>query len=237
MNLARKLALSGLLCGITAVSFAQNADEIIKKHIEAVGGAKNWDNIKSVKITGSASKRGQEVGMTQTIVNNKGWRLDISAAGQKGYMIATPTEGWIFMPFAGHTAPQPLPAEQLKMMQDKLNFKNDQLADPSAIAMATVDGKDVIEKASCYKLKITSRDGNEFTCYIDEQNYYLKRIERTIKMPDGDQELAITYADFQKQSGGIVYPMSATSNQEEIKYKSVEINKVTDEKIFKPECK
>ena len=233
----KTLKLSILAIAIVATaqtSYAQTADEVLQKHIEAIGGAKNWDYIKTVKLTGGMSQGGMDISMVQTIVNDKGMRTDITAMGQSGYMIITPTSGWMYMPFAGQTKPEPIPAEQLKMQKDKLNFKSQQLVDKSLIAKTMLEGKDTINSISCHKLKVTNKDGSDQTCYIDCKTFYLIRTEMKVKMGDEEQEVGITYSDFKKQPEGIVFPMTMGTSQGEVKFKTIEVNKTIDETIFKP---
>lgn len=218
-------------------SFAQTADQIIQKHIEAIGGTKNWDKIKTVKLVGAMSAQGMEIPVTQTIVNDKATRTDITAMGQTGYIIMTPTKGWQFMPFTGQTAPQEIPADQLKTNKSQLNYKNMQMVDKSLISKATLEGNDTINSVNCFKLKVTNKEGNEITCYFDAATYYLVRQETKVKVQDDEQEVGISYSNFKKQPEGIVIPMTMGTPQGDITFKSVEFNKPVDDKIFKPDTK
>ena len=231
------LTLSVCIMGFTG--FAQKAseftsDQIIQKHIDAIGGAKNWDKIKSVKLTGTMSVQGNAIDMVQTMADGKGMRIEITAMGQTGYTIITPTEGWMFMPFLGQTKPEALPADQLKSQQQQLNFRNTQLADKSLISKSSLVGRDTIDKATCYKLKVTGAGGTEQTCYIDAKSFYLVRTEMNLDVQGEQQEIAVTYADFKTQPEGIVVPMTYATPQGDLKFKSIEINKPVDDKIFKP---
>ena len=231
-----KFSLAVMTIALSGAAYAQKADDIINKHIEAVGG-KNWDKIKSVKLTGSMSAQGMDIGVTQTIVNDKGYRMDISAMGQNGYMIVTTTGGWTFMPFAGQTEPMELKADDVKPMKGQLNYKNSQLVDKSQIAKAELDGKDTIDSKPCTKLKITDKDGTVMECYFDDANYYMVRQERKMKVQDEEQEIAITYSEFKKQPEGIVVPMKVSQAQGDVTFKTIEINKPVDDKLFKPDAK
>ncbi len=230
-----KLSMVAIAIAVTGcTAYAQTADEVIQKHIDAVGGCNAWDKIKSVKLTGSINQGGMELTMAQTIVNDKGSRTDISAMGQNGYMIITPTEGWMYMPFGGQTKPEPIPMDQLKSQQDKLNFKNSQLVDKGHIAKSSLEGRDTINKTPCFKLKITDKDGSEQTCFIDAKTYYLVRTEMKMNLQGDEQELSITYSDFKKQPEGITVPMTYGTAQGELKFKSIEINKTYSDGLFKP---
>lgn len=224
------------IAGMTTVK-AQTADEIIQKHIDAIGGTANWDKIKSMKKVGSMSMQGMEIGFSLTVVNDKGMRTDISAMGMNGYVILTPKEGWMYMPFQpGMDKVTPMPADQIKAAQSQLNVKADQLLDKSSITKSEYVGKDTVNNIACLKVKITDKDGNEQTAFFDASTYYIVHAERKVKVQDEDQDVAINYSNFQKQPEGIVIPMTVTSpmGQGDITFKSVEINKSVDDSIFKP---
>ncbi len=232
---AIKYAFTGLLlaAGMTS-AMAQNGDEIISKHIDAIGGEANWAKITSMKMVGTMKVQGMELGMTQTTVHNKAMRTDISVMGSEGYMIATTTEGWMYMPMQGVSKATPIPAEQLKMMKDKLSVRANMLADKSTIAKAELLGKDTVNKVPCYKVKVTDKDGNMQTAYFDASTYYMVRVEAKASPDAGDQEVNIDFSNFQKTPEGVVLAMTMGSPQGDITFKTVELNKPIDEKIFKP---
>ncbi len=229
------LAATMLVAGITTVK-AQNGDEIIDKHIKAMGGTENWNKVQSMKLTGSMNAGGMEIGMTQTIVTNKGMRMDMSVMGQNCYTIVTPTEGWMYMPIQGSDKVIPLPADKVKLSQDKLNIKNGQLVDKSLISKSEYIGMDSVNSVSCYKVKVTDKDGNTQTAFFDASTYYLLRSELTMKIPgqDEEQEVGANFSNFQKQKEGIVYPMTVGTPQGDLVFKTIELNKPVDDGIFKP---
>jgi hypothetical protein len=235
MNVKKLLLLAGLAVTTGLTVKAQTADEIIVKHIEAMGGNANWNKINSIKLSGSASMGGMDMAMSQTTVNDKGMRMDMSMMGINGYTIITPTEGWMYMPVQpGMDKVTPLPADQVKASQGKLKVKSGLLLDKSAISKAEYIGKDTINQVGCYKLKVTDKDGTDQTAYFDATTYYLVRLEVKLKMQDEEQEVALNYSNFQKQPEGIVYPMVLGSSQGDFTIKTIEINKPVDASVFKP---
>ena len=215
---------------------AQGAYEIIQSHIDAVGGSDNWAKIKSMKMTGTLSVMGMDVSMTQTVVNEKGMRMDISALGMSGYTIITPKEGWIYMPFQpGLDKVTPIPAEELKTSQDKINIKAVQLVDKSKIVKADYLGRDTVNNISCYKVKVTDNDSNVQTAFFDAATYYLVRTESKVKVQGEDQEVGVNFSHFQKLPEGVTIAMVWGSPQGDVTFSSIELNKPYDENIFKPE--
>ncbi len=220
----------------TATVKAQTATDIIRKHIDAIGGTDNWNKVTSTKRIGSMSVQGMDIGVTQTTVNNKGARTDISVSGINGYMIVTPKEGWMYLPFQGMDKVTPMPAATLKMQQDRMNVKGGMLTDISEVAKAEYIGKDTVNNMSCLKVKITKKDGIEETVFFDAATYYIVREERKMIIKDEEEEVGFSFSNFQKQPEGIVVPMTMTSPMMggDITFKSIEINKTVDDKIFQP---
>ena len=92
MKLSR-ICLAVTLLLVTIASWAQTADEIMTKHIAAVGGDA-WAKVNSLKKTQRMMVGGMEVTVIETQVRGKGVRSEITLGGQSGgYEIATPTAG------------------------------------------------------------------------------------------------------------------------------------------------
>ena len=93
---------------------AQTADEIISKHIEARGGIEKIKAIQTMTMHGSMVQGGVDVEMKYYYVQGKAIKVEFTAAGQSGYNIVTDKMGWTFNPFAGQSAAEEMPAEQIK---------------------------------------------------------------------------------------------------------------------------
>ncbi len=235
MKLLKIPVLVALLLAAFVVAKAQNADEIMDKHLKAIGTQEAWNNIKSVRMEGTMSVQGMEIGVTQTILLGKAMRRDISVMGMSGYSIVTKTEGWNYMPFQGQTKPEPMKADMLKMEQQELELKSKEMYDyKSRGTKAELLGKDTTNKIACYKIRFTEKDGSESVSYFDISTYYIVRMETKIKQDDQEQEMTVNYNNYKKLDGGIVMPMSVSMSMGDITFKSIEINKTIDESIFKP---
>ncbi len=232
----RGLVTTVFLCAAWAAQ-AQSAADVVQKHINAIGGLKNWEKVSTLKMTGSMSIQGAEILFTQTQVQGKGLRVDISAMGMKGYSILTNKEGWVYMPFQpGMEQVTPLPEDQVMGSQGKLNIKNAYLADTAAMGKVEYLGKDTVNKAVCHKLQLTDRYQNVQTAYIDAANYYLVRTVATIKTPDGDQEMAVNYGNFKKLPEGVVVPHTVSGMMGgDVVYSKIEINKPIPDTVFAPD--
>lgn len=227
------LTAAMLIAGIAAN--AQSADEIFKKHYDAMGGDA-WNKITSLKTVGTASGQGMEIGMTNTFVNNKAMRSDITMMGTSGYQIITTTEGWSFMPAMGQTAPEAMKADEVKSSQDKLDIKASNNVDiKSSIAKAEAQGKEKVNDVDCYKVKVTGKDNEEQTMYFDANTFYLVCVKAKADVQGQSVDVIQNYSDFKKLDGGIVMPMKIDMGmQGSLTWTNVEVNKPVDESIFKP---
>ena len=222
-----------IVCGISTVK-AQTADEIMEKHQKAIGSVEAWNNIKTVKMEGTMSIQGNDINITQTMALGKAMRTDLNAMGMNFYQIVTKTKGWMYMP--GMEKVDTMKPEMLKAFQAQLELKGKELLSYKENGTkAEYLGKDTLNKVVCYKLKFTDKDGNESTSFFDATTYYLMRTESKVKQKDEEeQEVAIGYDNYKKMDEGVVMPMTITPMGNEINFKSIELNKPVDDKIFMP---
>jgi hypothetical protein len=214
-------------------SFAQNVDEIVKKHIEAIGGKENWSKVKSLKTTGSMKAQGAEILITMTQVDKTASRQDITLMGMNGYSILTKTEGWNFMPFQGQTKPEPITADDVAKGQEELNLMPDFLTYKEEGKKLEYISKDDVDGTECFKLKMTSKDKKETTYYIDPSTYYIIKETNKVTINGKEIENSSTMSNYKKQDCGIVYPFSIGGGWGELEVTALEVNPKVDESIFK----
>ncbi len=236
---------AALLFSATSLQ-AQSAEEILKKHNDAVGGAEAWKAVNSLRLTGNMNMMGMDMPLTVSKVRNTGVRKEFEVMGSKCYFILTPTKGWMFLPPQGMTKPEELPDEMFKTSETEL-FLGDlimEMADHGytfeAGGISTLDGKPVVpgkgtpEADQYYRLKALDAAGNATDLYLDMKTYYLVKTSRMIKVQNQEGELANTYGDYKKQEG-IVVPMSVKSEQGgDQKFTKIEVNPTIDASAFKP---
>ena len=213
---------------------AQTADEIVQKHLAAIGGVDNWKKINSIVMSATSNAQGMEIPITITRVHNKGMKVEFSISGMTGYMIVTDKEGWNFMPFAGQQKPEPLSPEMVKEMQDGFDVQGSLIDYKAKGHTVTFLGKDDVEGTECFKIKMVTKAGREETMYFDASNYYeIKTVEK-VKANGKEEEQVSTFGNFQKQPEGIVLPMSIDQGTGPMTVKSVSINKSIPDNIFVP---
>ena len=119
----KKLLAVIALTSLFVTGKTQTVDEIIDKHLAALGGKEKWLNLKTIIIEGNLKANGADVAVKIFGAHNKGTRQDITLGGMTGYDIVTPTEGWTFLPFQGQTKPEAKTADDLKNALDDLDLR------------------------------------------------------------------------------------------------------------------
>ncbi|MCC7029109.1 MAG: hypothetical protein IT257_02310 [Chitinophagaceae bacterium] len=230
----KKLILS--LCAVLSLqlAFAQTADEIINKHIIAIGGAENWKKINSMVMDASIKAQGAEIKVTRTQIHNKAMRMDIAVAGMNGYQILTQTAGWGYMPFAGQTKAEPMTADDVKTSQDELSLLDEFVTYKEMGKKAEYLGKDDLDGTECLKVKLTDKDGQETTFWIDPATFYTIKQVQKVKANGKEVESVSTYSNYKKIDEGIVYPFSIGGDNGDIEITKLTINSTIDESLFKP---
>ena len=234
MKLIKTSAIAIGVMLVSVFTFAQTAEEIVTKHIEAIGGAAAWKKVNSLYYEGKMTVQGAEINITLTILNGKGLRQNITFMGMTGYQIITPTAGWNFMPFQGQKTPEAMTADQLKESADDLDIQGKLVDYKSKGNTVEYLGKDDVEGTECFKLKITSKAGNVETVFIDPKSYYIVRAvaKRTANGQENDVQTDLS--NYQKLPEGIVVPFSIKLPDGELVISKAEVNKQVDESTFKP---
>jgi len=210
---------------------AQTADEIISKHIDALGGKDAIAKVTSLYMEGSMQVMGNEAPTIVTVLAGKGYKSETDFNGQKSIQCYTDKGGWTINPMSGGAA-QPLPEEQYKANKEQINIGG-ALVDYAAKGFtATLLGKE----GNNYKIKLADKDKTETTYYFDAGTYYISKIEWKGNMQGQDIQIVITLADYKKTDTGLAVPRTMNMDfgqfQLAANYTKVEVNKKIDPAIF-----
>lgn len=252
MSKLRSIVLSGVFLLMVAAPRAhgQTVEDIISKHIEALGGKEKLQSIHSIYLEGVAiMQNGAEIDSKTWRVKDKLYRQEIALPMGNIVLIVTPQKGWSLSPRSGGSY-APMPDEQLKAMQSQLDPAGpfvDYAAKGSKVELL---GKDTVGGKECYKIKLTPASGQAITYSIDAQTYYVLRETRkgggmmggggnggARRGGNADGEFNIDFGDYQKTADGYVFPYTIVTGSFGAKtsVEKLEVNKPVDEdKLSKP---
>lgn len=230
-----RLVLSLLVMVVALGAQAQTLDDIIDRHLEAIGGKAQLAELKSIRMECNMSVQGMDIPFIMTRVHNTGQRVDISAMGMDGYVITTPTEGWTYMPFMGQTAAEPMPEEQVKEGVEELDVQGLLYNYKAKGHTPALLGEENVDGTACYKIKVITQSGKERTYFIDTKNYYIIRSVAKAFVMGSEMELTQNFGDFKLTDGGYTMPhsISGAFGQGDLTVTKYEINKTIEPALFK----
>ena len=221
------------LAALPAFSFAQTADEIVDKHIAALGGADKVAAVKTMDMEQAISVMGQELTSKTVFVVGKSMRNDVSVMGQQITNVFDGDQGWMINPMAGSSGVQDYPAEALKGAKSAEEPPMFQLAYAKANKMPyELVGKETYKGKDVYNLKMTRPEG-VYNYYVDVTNYQLLGYKGT--SPQG--EASVSYSDY-KTVDGLSIPYASEGTVPNVpapittKTTKVTINNPVDPAIF-----
>ncbi|MEP7236843.1 MAG: hypothetical protein ABI685_03220 [Ferruginibacter sp.] len=210
----------------------QTVDEIINKHIAALGGKENLKKIQNVVMEGSLNYQGTEISITLTNVNNKLNRQDINVNGMHGFDMLTDKDGWTYMPFLGQQKPEAKSAEEVKLNQSDLDIAGPLVDYVAKGHKAELTGKKAIDGKDCYQIKLTLASGKVVNFFIDVASNMISRTTDKRIVNGQETELQTDLADY-KDVEGVKMAYSITQQYGTTYISSIKVNQTIPEDVFK----
>lgn len=229
-------ALAALTIGLNVS--AQTVDEIVNKHIEAIGGKDKVNGLKSLYIEADMDIMGTQAPSTTTVVFGKASLSEVNFNGQKIVNCVTLDKGgWVINPLMGQVTAESMSEEQLKVGKAQLapgGVLYDYAARGNKVELA---GQEEANGVKAWKLNVTTKEGATSSIYVDPNTGYIVRAVVKLNMGGQEIEQGVNYSDYKKTEYGnlvpwtsaIEYPNGMTMN---VVVKKVEVNKQVDPKIF-----
>src|ERR1700730_998811 len=157
---------------------AQTVDEVINNYVDALGGKDKLNSIKTLYMEGvTVMQNGNEITAKVYKEQNKLSRRDVSFGMGSSTTIVTDKQGWFSNPRNGGSF-EAIPTERLKAQQAELDITSPLVNYSAKGNTAELLGKEKVGETEAYKIKLTTKSGNEITYYIDPKTWYLVRETR-----------------------------------------------------------
>ena len=209
---------------------AQSAEEIVNKHIDAIGGKEKIKSIKAIKMTGKLNGQGMEIPFTQ-IMKFPAQKMEMTIQGMSMVQAYDGKTGWYIQPFQGDLSAHKMNEEQVKEMDDQKDAGGDLFEYAQKGNKIELLGKDDMDGTEVFKLKLTKKDGDVDTYYFDSQSYMIIKVTSKVKVQDKEMEQETEFSNY-KTVDGYTFAHSINSGMGEMKIDKMEINPSVDDKIF-----
>lgn len=236
----RKFCLGvAVLAFLTPALLGQTVDEIIAKSVEARGG---MDKLKAVKSIRSSGK--MEVGpgieapgtMWQKRPNMA--RLEFTVQGLTAVQAYDGKSGWMVMPFTGKKDPEAMTADDTKEMEEEADIDGPLVDYKSKGHTVELLGKEKLEGTDAYKLKVTLKNGDVKTIYLDSDSYLEIKEEGKRTVRGSEQEVESSLSDY-REVDGVMFPfavesgMKGSQQKQKLTIEKIELNVPVEDSSFK----
>jgi hypothetical protein len=224
----------GLL--LAPIAHAQSVDDILAKHYEACGGLAKLKALNTMRVTGSMTMGpGMEAPFTMERKRPGMRRMEFTIQGMTGIQAFDGAKTWSVMPFMGKKDPEVGTAEDNKNALDDADFDGALVDYKTKGHTIELMGKEPVEGADAYKLKVTKKNGNIEYDYVDAETYLLVKTEGKIKRRGTEMDGETTYSDY-KDVDGLMQAFSMEVGTKEMKQKlafsKIELNVPLDDARF-----
>jgi outer membrane lipoprotein-sorting protein len=214
------------------------ADQIVQKHVEALGGSTKLNAIQSLVVSGKASILGQtEAPLTIQVKRPNMMRLEMTFQGRKIVQAFDGVTAWTINPLVD-TEPKKSNDDDTRAAQESSDFIGGNLVDyKSKGNMVELVDKEEIDGVAVYKLKIRKKSGSVEYDYLDARSFLPIKTEGK-RMQLGQEILYESKIGNYKPVDGVFLPFSVTQMVNhrlamEITIEKMDANVPMDEAVFK----
>ena len=238
MKTIRNIVLLAMAIALVApaAASAMDADELIAKHLEAIGGEKNLRAIESVKATGKFMTQGMEIPFTMTHKRPNRMRLEAQVMGMTMVQCYDGERGWAVNPMTGSEDPQPM--SEIEEKGFKLQADMDGLLVDYADKGYTVEylGEDEVEGTAAHKLRLDTGEDIVLEYFIDNDYVLIIKQDSKLTFEGNEIESSTNKSDYQEIEGMVV-PFAIETRRgdavmNQIMIETVEYDVPVDETIF-----
>lgn len=231
------ILLALVIFGLVCVQFAQaqTMEDIINKHIAAMGGREKIITLSSALMTGTFTAIGttSPINITTTKKHMIGSRIDIEADGKNNFQVVTPKNGWIFTPVQGDKEPRPLVDDQTKSLQTQLDLHGPFINYREKGIKVEMAGKDSVNGDLCYKLKVTSPNTNVTVYFISTKSDFIVKTSTKMFQFGKMEDVETTYGNYKQNEAGYWFAYTNAGPRGATNYDEIKTNVPVDVNIFK----
>lgn len=216
---------------------AQSAQSLVDQYLEKIGGAKQWENIKTMKTKATMSMQGMSFGGTIYAKYPDKQRVEVDVNGTQMIQAYDGETAWWINPFAGATTAQKMPDQMAGSMTNQ-KFEPSLLNYEEKGHTAELLGEKEVAGVSTHELRLGKKDGNVEVYYFNKENMLPVMMATKGTGPTGQEQTIETFFDDYKEVGtGLIMPHSITvkmggSTLQELSFENISLNEEMGDELF-----
>lgn len=226
---------------------AQDADEIVAKGLEALGGVKKLKSIQSRRSSGTITVSGGAASGPFTLIQKRP-NLSHFEADLLGNLVVQAYDGkeaWQIQPAVagGSGKPEAMPEQQAKAVVQRADFDSPLMDYRKKGHQIELIGKEEVDGKPAYHLKLIPKEGSDIHYFMDAQTYLVFKtiIIQFSPLTGSDDEFEILTSDYREVEGVKVPHLFETRNGgttfNRLDLEKIEFNVEVDPQIFsRPEA-
>jgi len=225
---------------LTVSAQTPTVDEIVNKHVAAMGGAEKIKSVKSLRMTGKMviAGAGIEIPIIMEYKRPGTMRFEGTVQGMTVVQAYDGTTGWQIMPFQGRKDPEAMGEDDQKEAAQNADWEGPLVNYKEKGHKIELVGKEQVEGTDVYKLKVILKGGDTRHMYLDADSFLEIKGESKRTIRGTEREFESTAGDY-KEVGGLVFAHSVeggpkgSAQKQKITIEKIEINPELDDARFK----
>lgn len=222
---------------LAPAALGQTVDEIIAKNIQARGGMEKIKSVQTQRMTGKALFGSIQAAVVQINKRADRVREEVSLQGFTQVQVYDGKGAWQIDPFGGRKDPMLMSADDSKSLVVDADIDRPLVDYKQKGHKAELLGHDPVEGTDCFKIKLTLKNGDIFTYYLDTDSFLELKLETKMTIRGAIQEQETYYGDYEEVNG-MYFPFAVETAQKgdpnriKASLEKVEINIPVDDSIF-----
>jgi outer membrane lipoprotein-sorting protein len=215
----------------------QTVDEVIAANIQARGGMDKLKSVQTLRASGKLLAGSTQLNVVQVNKRADKVREEATLQGLTQVQVYDGKGAWQIDPFGGRREPMLMSQDDAKSLVIDADIDHPLVDYNQKGHKAELLGHDSVEGTDCYKIKLTLKNGDEFTYYLDTDSHLELKLETKMTIRGAFQENETYYGDYEAVDG-IYFPFAVETaqkgdpNRVKITVEKVEINIPVDDSTF-----
>jgi hypothetical protein len=199
--------VASVVCLMSVSVFAQTAEELVARNLQAKGGIEKMKAIKSLRMTGRFETGGFKATIGQESKRPEMLRESLTVQGMTQIQAYDGSSAWQISPFGGRKDPEMLGEDDARNLIEDADFDGPLVDAQAKGNKIEYMGHDQVDGDDAYKLKVTLKNGDVFYYYLDPDTCIEIQIEKQRFIRGSVRESVTTLGSY-KPVNGVMYPFS-----------------------------